>query len=1613
MDCRSIQADEIEALQAIFDVPTTLDADDVVTLEFHAMATFTFTRSRSYPIDKLCPTVRIPFLHAKYAVLAQELAALMTAAGSDAVVHGQVCLFEMVDAGLAYLKAAGSNTKNRPPPSLLRRNSGHKPPPTKAAKAKKNDAPPPTEKKSMRTATDVIHRIMWDDSINQSEVVVGYLDRFVGIMERNFTSFNWGDIATLSHAETAIPQHRIQYFSWRGDIIWDKRCRMDRVFGSSGHDVVDFAAAPAHPEPIAIAAAPSAPALPVPTFHSNKDRPNAFLSIRITDAGVVELCRQVQTAVITADSRLAASAIPAVRFHCTLVLMRLLSLRDLWVVERVLAECQGLLHATFPAGAGLRIAGVGAFGNRLVYADVAPHAGLAALVAALKSRLAAAGILLVGNRDPYVPHVTLCKLSRELSRTVATIDKGSFAAFATVPFGEQPVAGMELCAMGAQLPTADGFYQRFVATVPNALPPVLPALPWDVPVTKQHVFVLRGVPGSGKSSLARHLRGRCDAQGLSVRVCSADAFFEQGDGGYIYDRSRLAEAHAFCHAAVLAAVAANVDVVVVDNTNLQARHVHAYLDALNGSGYRVSVVAIETSDIPACIRRSCHAVPLDKYADGPEPLTGFHVHTTVLPAIFPAAAGAMSSVCASNVRYAAIFLDPPSRQRLLATIAPVHAKVHADHVTLAYAPTPETLAALHLGTTVKVLVTGDVANGETQAVTVVVPSVGLIGAAPHPHITISVAPGGAAKHSATLLASTPATRWQMPLALSGVVGMAPVAGGAPLTTFGACVNALLPAPVAASLSASAVHVFDFDLTLVRAPLRHHGEAALTPAEVAAIGPDWYKSPLSLHPRQKLVPLPALARLKEVAGATDAVAIVLTARHEPLREAVLRVLAGFGATPDAAILKPAGGHRDLRDRDPAEQVALRAEENAAFKLRAIESLVAPAHVSSLTVYEDDDAILERMLAWATRFSAARPGLDIRIIDAKRLPTARSVRNLLANLGCVPSEGFVERTQWVLAELQRVAGARRVIPFGSYALGRRGDVDVCLVLAGGETARAAVARIATALRTNGVADAYASGSSRCPLLKVRWPFPQHAPVELDVVFLQEAAFAAFSPATHLDSRSVDPNVRSLMGLQLLEEVKALVAGSPVPSETFARLVDVVLLVLQAQGVHGTAANGLPSFKLTRLAAQYVATLPAPVPLKELVSGFFHKAAMISDVEWTTVHLDGVFVAPHALRCAQQAFLAAKHLCEDPSFPSSGTLSRLLQPRDPSASTSVSLRTTYKPQATETTWTLTQQFKWKLAKTLRDLVNTGNDVDPMAPRPGMARTFGVLGDIATTTAQLEVFAVAISSESSGMIHVEVVIANERVIEVATSADYNTTDVTTEGVAPEGVAMSGVLAKFPRTKHLLPSAGVTRDDLVMDPHDARAFIGVPVTIQEKVDGANLGLFLTDDYQVVAQNRSHFCNAATAPQFKGLDVWIQVHQFELIDLLSPPGRYVLYGEWLFAKHSLHYTKLPSYFLAFDLLDRSTETFWAAAKLQRALKDTSIHLVPTIATTTIGDVDEYRTLLETPSQFYDGPVEGFVVRKETAESLVARAKLVRDDFIQEIQEHWAKKGIVKNQLAFF
>jgi len=242
--------------------------------------------------------------------------------------------------------------------------------------------------------------------------------------------------------------------------------------------------------------------------------------------------------------------------------------------------------------------------------------------------------------------------------------------------------------------------------------------------------------------------------------------------------------------------------------------------------------------------------------------------------------------------------------------------------------------------------------------------------------------------------------------------------------------------------------------------------------------------------------------------------------------------------------------------------------------------------------------------------------------------------------------------------------------------------------------------------------------------------------------------------------------------------------------------------------------------------------------------------------------------------------------------------------------------------------------------------------------------------------------------------------------------------GAGPAESAAPG-LFKFPRTHHVVNTGGtsVSRDDLVLAASECAAFVvsGAEVIAEEKVDGANLGFSLSEDYTVQAQNRSHWVCSATQTQFKGLGAWLEENSWALCQILEPEVE-VLFGEWLAVRHSVPYTRLPGYFLAFDIYDKRTGKFASVTERDRRLAGLGIPIVPTIARRRFASKDELLELLETRSAFYDGFIEGAYLRvDEPAEAgglhNVSRGKIVRPDFMQNITTHWISHVPIKNGIC--
>ncbi len=229
----------------------------------------------------------------------------------------------------------------------------------------------------------------------------------------------------------------------------------------------------------------------------------------------------------------------------------------------------------------------------------------------------------------------------------------------------------------------------------------------------------------------------------------------------------------------------------------------------------------------------------------------------------------------------------------------------------------------------------------------------------------------------------------------------------------------------------------------------------------------------------------------------------------------------------------------------------------------------------------------------------------------------------------------------------------------------------------------------------------------------------------------------------------------------------------------------------------------------------------------------------------------------------------------------------------------------------------------------------------------------------------------------------------------------------------------KYPRTPHLFGSKG-TDDDKYMNEADSRRFIAdESLIVEEKIDGTNAGIHFTSGGQMVLQCRGHLITEGMHPQYDLFKQWTMVKRSVLEERLE--SRFILFGEWMYARHSLHYRKLPHYFFEFDVYDKEDEAFLSLERRLALLDGTGIQTVPVVHTGAVTR-DQLGKLIG-PSRFdsqFENPVtkrvdylmEGLYLRTEAAGAVTGRAKFVRHEFVEKVKqsEHWQHQAMVPNLL---
>lgn len=251
-------------------------------------------------------------------------------------------------------------------------------------------------------------------------------------------------------------------------------------------------------------------------------------------------------------------------------------------------------------------------------------------------------------------------------------------------------------------------------------------------------------------------------------------------------------------------------------------------------------------------------------------------------------------------------------------------------------------------------------------------------------------------------------------------------------------------------------------------------------------------------------------------------------------------------------------------------------------------------------------------------------------------------------------------------------------------------------------------------------------------------------------------------------------------------------------------------------------------------------------------------------------------------------------------------------------------------------------------------------------------------------------------------------------------------------------ILKKYPRTRHLETSRFQHGD------HDLEAVPfkdvkGQLLVVEEKMDGANAGVSFDAGARLLLQSRGHYL--AGGPRERHFDRFKQWAHGHAEDLYLALGeRFIMYGEWLYAKHTCFYDALPAYFMEFDIYDREQDLFLSTARRRQLLAGLPVVSVavlwegrpqkladvtgligPSLFKTPVwrdrlveagaaAGVSAAQVLAETDRH---DAMEGLYIKVEDEERVLERLKWVRGSFLNSLVDsgsHWLDRPIVPNQL---
>jgi hypothetical protein len=188
------------------------------------------------------------------------------------------------------------------------------------------------------------------------------------------------------------------------------------------------------------------------------------------------------------------------------------------------------------------------------------------------------------------------------------------------------------------------------------------------------------------------------------------------------------------------------------------------------------------------------------------------------------------------------------------------------------------------------------------------------------------------------------------------------------------------------------------------------------------------------------------------------------------------------------------------------------------------------------------------------------------------------------------------------------------------------------------------------------------------------------------------------------------------------------------------------------------------------------------------------------------------------------------------------------------------------------------------------------------------------------------------------------------------------------------------------------------------RSMLNKPTLVEEKLDGANVALWAAD-HQVKCGLRSGPGSIDRAGQLGPLRAWVAQRTDALYDLLADGS--ILYAEWLYLTHTVHYTSLPDYLIALDLR-QPNGSFLLPDERTKVCGKAHLSVPPELRRGVLENAKVIEGMIGSSHWGHD-TAEGVIVR--TLDGSDPRiAKLLRSNFTPADNATW-KRARSRNRLA--